>query len=166
MTIKSTGSVYRVKKRHIGQIKIYSDLDCLSKIERVFLLGLLELCSSLDKTVESDNNLTIDVTRSELQDWLKEKDIGSGDTIIKKRSAALTEIGLFKKEKYQRPKCKPADLFLLQDATAVLDVPSKRKLFKDHRPHRQKLKEIKTQLIEADAQILDSSLPKIGRAHV
>jgi len=159
MSVKSSGSVYRVKKRHLGQIKIYSDLDCFSKTERTFLLGLLELCSSLDNIPESDNNLTIDVTRTELQEWLKEKNIGSGDTILKKRSAALTEIGLFKKEKYQRPKCKPADLFILQDATNVLDVPSKRKQFKDHRPHRQKLKEIKTQLIEADAQILDSSLP-------
>ena len=159
MLTKSSGSVYRVKKRHLGQIKIYSDLDCLSKIERTFLLGLLELCSSLENTIECDNNHTIDVTRTELQEWLKEKNIGSGDTILKKRSSVLAEIGLFKKEKFQRPKCKPADLFVLQDATDVLDVPSRGKQFKDHRPHRQKLKEIKTQLIEADAQILDSSLP-------
>jgi len=158
MAIKSSGSVYRVKRRHLGQIKIYSELECLSKTERTFLLGLLELCSSLESTLRPNNN-AIDVTRNELQEWIKEKNIGSGNTILKKRSAALAEIGLFQKEKFQRPKCKPSDLFILQDATTVLDAPTKLKQFKDHRPYRQKLKEIKTQLIETDAQILDNSLP-------
>lgn len=158
MPAKSSGSVYRVKKRHLGQIKIYADLDCLSKTERTFLLGLLEICSSLDNSLENNSAITIDVSRPELQDWLRDKNIGAGDTILKKRSAALTDIGLFKKEKYQRPKCKPADLFILQDATDVLNVPARRQQFKDHRPHRQKLKEIKTQLIDMDAQVLDNSL--------
>jgi hypothetical protein len=157
-TAKSGGSVYRVKQRHLGQLKLYSGLECLTKIERKFLLGLIELCSTRESTMDPETS-AIDVTRAELQDWLSEKNIGSGDTIIKKRSTALTKIGLFKKEKFQRPKCKPADLFILTDASEVIDAPAQKKQFKDHRPHRQKLKEIKTQLIEADAQILDSSLP-------
>jgi hypothetical protein len=156
-TAKSGGSVYRVKKRHLGQLKLYNELDCITDVEKKFLLGLIELCATREHLLGPDET-EIDVTRSELQEWLLEKDFGCGDTILKKRSTALTAIGLFRKEKFQRPKCKPADLFILTDATDVINAPSLKKHFKDHRPHRQKLKEIKTQLIEADAQILDSSL--------
>lgn len=158
MSSKSEGSIYRVKLRHLGQIKIYASLECLSPVESKFLLGLLELCSTAENTADPETK-SIDVTRTQLQDWLKEKDIGCGITIMKKRSAALADIGLFKKEKYQRPKCKPADLFELQDATDVINVPAKESEFADHRPHRQKLNDIKALLVEGDAQILDSSLP-------
>jgi len=158
MLPKSPGSVYRLQKRHLGQIKLYSDLDCISETERTFLLGLLELCSTLEHTLD-ENTVNIDVTRIDLQNWLKEKNIGSGTTIIKKRSASLTEIGLFKKEQFKRPKCKPSHLYILQDATDVIHAPKKRNRFSDHRPHRKKLNEIKTQLIEADFQILDLNSP-------
>ncbi|MFA0809283.1 hypothetical protein [Microbulbifer epialgicus] len=160
---KSGGSVYRVRQRHLGQLKLYSELECLTKIERKFLLGLIELCSTREDTMDPETS-AIDVTRTELQEWLSEKSIGSGNTIIKKRSNALTEIGLFKKEKFQRPKCKPADLFILTDASEVIDAPTQVKQFKDHRPHRLKLKEIKTQLIEADSQILDTSQIRLARS--
>jgi len=157
---KAAGSVYRVKNRHVDQIKLYSNLECITDFERKFILGLIGMASTLlTKIEDNDQSFFVDITRPELQDWLKEKKIGSGDTIIKKRSNALTDVGLFVKTKFQRPKCKPADHFILQDATDVIDKPAVVSKFGDHRSQRKNLREIKTSLIDSDAQVLDSSLP-------
>ena len=100
MSVKQSGSVYRVEKRHIGQLKLYSDLACISKPERAFLLGLLSLSATREIHLSPEEDV-IDITRTELQEWLKNKDIGSGLTILKKRAAALVEVKLFKKDKFK-----------------------------------------------------------------
>ena len=158
MKKQSNGSIYRVNTRQLGQIKFYAQLDCLSKTESSFLLGLLELCSSLENNFDKEKT-SIDVTRDQLQEWIRSKPIGSGTTIIKKRSAALCQIGLFKKELIKLGNARPSHLYVLQDATDFFNVSTIQKKFSDHRPHRQKLKEIKAQLINTDAQILDNALP-------
>ena len=155
---KKSGSVYRVKRRHLGQLKIYASLDCLTNPERRFLLGLLELSTTLAENLDQETT-EIDVTRSELQDWLKVKNIGSSHTIFRKHSSSLTEKGVFKKLKYQRLKCKPSDLFEIQDATNSITVTCEKSKFEDHRPHRQNLKKLKDQLVENELQILDNNLP-------
>ena len=157
-----TGSVYRIKDRHLDQMKLYADLTCINEPEKKFVLSLVELAHTLKvkyTNVEEESIDTIDISRSLLQEWLKDKDQGSGDTILKKRSASLASIGLFEKSKYPIKKRKPADLFILKDASEILHLPSIKQEYEDHRPHRQSLKKIRSQLIEADSQILDNNLP-------
>jgi len=157
-----TGSVYRIKERHLGQIKLYADLTCISEPEKKFVLALVELAHTLKANYvnyEKESIDTIDISRSLLQEWLKDKDQGSGDTILKKRSSSLAKIGLFDKSTYPIEKRKPADLFILKDSSEILHLPALKQTYEDHRPHRQSLKKIRSQLIEADSQILDNTLP-------
>ncbi|RYY74415.1 MAG: hypothetical protein EOO52_12690 [Gammaproteobacteria bacterium] len=165
MTRTTTGgSVYRIKVKQLDQFRLYSKLSCITDSEKTFLLELMALSIDIKNQFSGSTDEiqdSIDISRLELQIWLKEKGIPAGDTILKKRFAELTNIGIFVKEKIQRPKCKPADLFILRDATdvKVLSAPEKTTTFSDHRPHRQRLTELREFLVVGDAQILDNNLP-------
>lgn len=154
------GSVYRVKKQLLDQFRLYSNLNCISDAEKKILLELLALAMNINNQFPDDLD-DIDISRSEFQIWLKEKGVSAGDTILKKRFAELTEVGIFIKDKIQRPKHKPADLFLLQPATEIkiLSAPEKTNNYSDHRPHRKRLTEMREFLVVGDSQILDNSLP-------
>lgn len=159
-----TGSVYQVKFIHTDQLKLYSELKCMKEPEKKFILSLLELAHSVAHKYnqfspnDADPLEKIEISRSDLQNYLQNKDLGAGDTILKKRSSNLTKLGVFRKSKYPLEKRKPADLFILQDITDLIDLPETDDGFKDHRKERYRLKQLRTQLIEADSQLLDSSL--------
>jgi len=180
MTNTASGSVYKIKKRQVRQLKLYSDLQCITEAERCFLLELISLAAIKFEQIDEEIQ-TIDITRPEFKKWLDEKNeeidvevakeedekikkiikkkkIGASETLIKKRSASFTTMGLFVKDKFRRENFKPSDLFLLQDPTNVAHLDAVEKKFKDHRTQRIRLKEIKSSLVEADAQILDSQL--------
>jgi len=153
---QQSGAVYKIKRKHLGQLKIFADLECLSDLERNFLMSLLELSVHLAQQKEYLDSDVILVYRSELQEWLKEKGMASGPTVIKKRSASLTDLGVFTLDVFQIPKRRPSNLHILQDATDIITIkaPVVRK-FEDHRKHRKNLRDEDEQLALMDIQVLN-----------
>lgn len=156
--MKDQGSVYRAKQHQLKLMKNYGELPFLTKSERSFLLDLMELL--LVELSDNPELEEISVSRSRLSLWLKSKGVGSSLTLIKKRSQAITDYGLFAKSTSARPGRKPYDIFILSELRDVINnaAPAK-EVYEDFRPHIGKLSEIKNQLVIADAQILDRNLP-------
>lgn len=156
---QNQGSLYKIKKSQLSLMRGYSDLHFLSSAENKFLMGLMELCQSQVYTTPEPEALnSVDVSRGQLISWLKDKNVGSSPTIVKRRSQDFVNYGLFSKGSLSRPGTPPIDVFSLNDLGDVIALNPDTSEFADHRPHRNKLKDMRNQLVIADAQILDRNL--------
>lgn len=169
--MKTKGSVYQVPKKCLAQFHFYNKLDCLADPEVKFITALLELAFEKNEndtsieTSESDDVL-FSFSKDELKKQLLENKSSCSDTLIKTRSKALHKLGVFKLNLFKRDKSKSAHLYTLQLATKLTDIESpNKKNYTRNKDQRGQLKALRTQLIETNAQVLDTSIPiKLARS--
>lgn len=169
--MKAKGSKYQIPKKCLGQFHYYNKLECLNTPEVNFITALLELAfekngNDISSSDSESDDILFEITKDELKAQLLKNKHSCSDTLIKTRSKILFKLGVFKLNQFKREKSKSAHAYTLQLATKLTDIESpNKKEFQDHKAHRGKLKALKTQLIETNAQILDTNFPiKLARS--